>query len=163
MIELGSKVSAKAFQEAGKSLEKGGGKSSGTSSNPFSSIMDQVQGKDTSEVVKAISGELDLRPTQDFTAMPSEQMPDMAVKSADFETQSNTMNKIAGIMGEVNDGQVKLQRLVDLVTSGQKISPQEMIAIEAGVFSLTQELELVGKVTQEATQGVRQTLNTNLG
>jgi len=66
-------------------------------------------------------------------------------------------------MGEVNDGQIKLQRLMDLMTNGTKFSPQELIAIQAGVYSLVQELELVGKVTQEATQGVRQTLNTNLG
>ena len=161
MIELGTKLNKAAFKKANP--EKGSkGLGNQKSGDPFGSVLDRAQGKEVNDVIKKIAQEVDLRPQQqEITAMPSQSIEDLTAVGE--ESRSDSTKKIADIMGEVNDGQVKLQRLMDLVTSGTKFSPQELIAIQAGVFSLVQELELVGKATQEATQGVRQTLNTNLG
>lgn len=160
MIELGTKLTKAAFDKVGS--EASGKKSLKSSSeNMFSSVLEKTQNKEVSEVIKSISKEMDLRPIKDVTAIPTQSLENVKVNGEG--TPSGATQKVADILGEVNDGQVKLQRLVDLVTNGTKLSPQELIAVQAGVFSLVQELELVGKATQEATQGVRQTLNTNLG
>lgn len=162
MIELGSKLSQKAFQEAGKGAAGKGSSSASGSGNGFGNALERAQGKDVNEVVKALNNELDIKPLSEVSGIQSQSLENIPT-TGEVQGRTTAGSKIAEILGGVNDGQNKLQRLVDLISSGQKMSPQELIAVEAGVFSLVQELELVGKATQEATQGVRQTLNTNLG
>ena len=56
------------------------------------------------------------------------------------------------------------QRMVDSVIraarSGRVFSQEELIAIQAGVYRYTQELELASKLVDKATGAVRQTLQS---
>ena len=166
MEKLSAKLTKKAFKEANSNKSSPSQSSTG-SSKSFSDIMENLQKTgDINEVVKSLSTNMDLlRPPKEITAIQSESMESMKVNVGVDETENGgkVMNQVAEIMGEVNEGQIKLQNLMDLITSGQKISPQELIAIQAGVFSLVQELEIASKGTQELTQSARQILNTNIG
>ena len=72
-------------------------------------------------------------------------------------------DRIIEMIGDVNDGANHLEKLMEVLSSGQKLSPQELIAIQLSVTQFAEELEIAGKLVQESTQGVRQTLNTQIG
>jgi hypothetical protein len=158
MIPLNAKLAKTAFKESIKKDSQNSEKKGAR--EVFQATLEKVSAGNVNDIVKNLGSQVDLKPKGEVTVIQSQNIENPADP---HEDPSEAMQKIMGIMGEVNDGQVKLQRLMELVTSGTKFSPQELIAVQAGVFSLVQELELVGKATQEATQGVRQTLNTNLG
>ena len=60
------------------------------------------------------------------------------------------------------DGQGKLDKIIKLATSGRSFSPTELLAVQAGVYKFSQELELTSKVVEKATSGVKQTLQTQV-
>lgn len=69
---------------------------------------------------------------------------------------------IQRIMDDVMQGQNKLEELMGLALSGRDFSMQELLAMQAGVYRFTQELELTSKVVEKATSTVRQTMNTQV-
>jgi len=166
MQNLSDKLVKKAF-DAAKASKLFKPIKNNTSKVSFSSVLEKTQNNQSvSEIIQALSSELDLlQGTKEVRAIKSTSIENLPFdsKNSDDGKNSKVIDKIAGILGEVNEGQIKLQRLMDLVTSGQKISPQELIAIQAGVFSLVQELEIASKGIQELTQSARQIMNTNLG
>ena len=70
--------------------------------------------------------------------------------------------QMANIMSGSISGQGKLDKIIKLATSGKSFSPTELIAIQAGVYKFSQELELTSKVIEKATDGVKQTLQTQV-
>ena len=69
---------------------------------------------------------------------------------------------IEKLFGGVMDGQGKLDKIIKLATSGRSFSPTELLAVQAGVYKFSQELELTSKVVEKATSGVKQTLQTQV-
>ncbi|HBU46872.1 MAG: ATP-dependent helicase HrpB [Myxococcota bacterium] len=69
---------------------------------------------------------------------------------------------LSKLLGGVMDGQGKLDKIIKLATSGQQFNPTELLAIQAGVYKFSQELELTSKVVEKATSGVKQTLQTQV-
>ena len=71
-----------------------------------------------------------------------------------------------GMMGnvvkELMAGQNKMEDLMKVAMSGHKLSNQEMLGIQAGVYMFSQQMELTSKVIEKATSGIKQTLNTQL-
>ena len=65
------------------------------------------------------------------------------------------------IEGLVN-GQDKMTQIMDMAMSNKKMSPQELLAMQAGVYRFSQELELTSKVVEKATSGIKQTMNTQV-
>jgi hypothetical protein len=55
-----------------------------------------------------------------------------------------------------------MEDLMKVAMSGQKLSNQEMLGIQAGVYMFSQQMELTSKVIEKATSGIKQTLNTQL-
>jgi len=69
---------------------------------------------------------------------------------------------IQRMMNDVMNGQNKLEAIIDLSLSGRNFSSQELLALQAGVYRFTQELELTSKVVEKATATVKQTMNTQV-
>ncbi|MCC6810401.1 MAG: hypothetical protein IT381_23420 [Deltaproteobacteria bacterium] len=67
-----------------------------------------------------------------------------------------------GVVKELMAGQNKMEDLMKVAMSGQKLSNQEMLGIQAGVYMFSQQMELTSKVIEKATSGIKQTLNTQL-
>jgi len=44
--------------------------------------------------------------------------------------------------------------------AGRTFSQEELLAIQAGVYRYTQELELFGRIVEKAVSGLKQTLGT---
>ena len=87
--------------------------------------------------------------------------------------QSVTTNPVKGkdplekigmrrMLEQVMSGQNKLDKIINVATSGRVFSPQELLAVQAGVYKFSQELELTSKVVEKATSGVKQTMQTQV-
>ena len=72
--------------------------------------------------------------------------------------RSQMANMIEGLV----NGQDKMTQIMDLAMSNKKMSPQELLAMQAGVYRFSQELELTSKVVEKATSGIKQTMNTQV-
>ncbi|MEQ8278288.1 MAG: hypothetical protein RMA76_37940 [Deltaproteobacteria bacterium] len=66
------------------------------------------------------------------------------------------------IMEDVMQGQNKLEEIINLSLSGRNFSTPELLAMQAGVYRFTQELELTSKVVEKATATIKQTMNTQV-
>jgi hypothetical protein len=73
-----------------------------------------------------------------------------------------TSMDITKILGSVINSGTKINKIIELATSGKTFSPTELLAIQAGVYKFSQELELTSKVVEKATDGVKQTLQTQV-
>lgn len=71
-------------------------------------------------------------------------------------------NGLHRMMEEVMSGQNKLEDIINLSLSGRNFSTPEMLAMQAGIYRFTQELELTSKVVEKATSTVKQTMNTQV-
>ncbi len=71
-------------------------------------------------------------------------------------------SKMAGMLDKLVSGQDKMSKIMDMALSGRKFEPQELLAMQAGVYRFSQELELTSKVVEKATGGIKQTMNTQV-
>lgn len=80
--------------------------------------------------------------------------------------QVNDVRPTGGAMQRVFEdvmaGQNKLDQIMNLALSGRNFSQQELLALQAGVYRFTQELELTSKVIEKGTSSIKQTLNTQV-
>ncbi len=71
-------------------------------------------------------------------------------------------NGITGLLGDIEKGQGLMDKLINGGISGQQFSNSELLALQAGMYKYTQELELTGKVVEKATTGLKDTLKTQV-
>ena len=71
-------------------------------------------------------------------------------------------NGLQRIMEDVMQGQNKLEEIINLSLSGKNFSSSELLALQAGVYRFTQELELTSKVVEKGTSTIKQTMNTQV-
>ncbi len=69
---------------------------------------------------------------------------------------------IKQLLGQVVEGQNKLDDIIKMATSGKTYGNQELLAVQAAVYKFSQELELTSKVVEKATSGVKQTMQTQV-
>jgi hypothetical protein len=55
-----------------------------------------------------------------------------------------------------------MDRLISEGLSGRNFQNSELLALQAGMYKYTQELELTGKVVEKATSGLKDTLKTQV-
>ena len=68
----------------------------------------------------------------------------------------------AQLLNEVSSAQHKLDQILKMAESGRTFSPAELLAFQAHAYRASQELDLAGKVVEKATEGAKQTLNTQV-
>lgn len=78
------------------------------------------------------------------------------------ETEKNKESKLASMLENLVNGQDKMTQIMNLALSGKQFSPTDLMAMQAGVYRFTQELDLTSKVVEKATGGIKQTLNTQV-
>lgn len=69
---------------------------------------------------------------------------------------------MAKVIEDLVQGQDKMTNIMNMALSGRQFSPPELLAMQAGVYRFSQELELTSKVVEKATSGVKQTMNTQV-
>ncbi len=77
-------------------------------------------------------------------------------------TEKAEESKLTGMLQNLLTGQDKMTKIMDIALSGRQFGPSELLAMQAGVYRFTQELDLTSKVVEKATSGIKQTLNTQV-
>ena len=77
-------------------------------------------------------------------------------------TSRTERSKMASMIEGLVNGQDKMTQIMEMAMSGKKMGPQELLAMQAGVYRFSQELELTSKVVEKATSGIKQTMNTQV-
>ena len=80
----------------------------------------------------------------------------------DLPVEKTRDTQLTKVLNSVMSGQDKMSKIIKLATSGRSFNPTELLAIQAGVYKFSQELELTSKVVEKATDGVKQTLQTQV-
>ena len=80
----------------------------------------------------------------------------------DLPVEKTRDTQLTKVLNSVVSGQDKMSKIIKLATSGRTFNPTELLAIQAGVYKFSQELELTSKVVEKATDGVKQTLQTQV-
>ena len=75
---------------------------------------------------------------------------------------SRLTNGLQRIVEDVMQGQNKFGKVLDLAMSGREFNHTELLALQAGVYRFSQELELTSKVIEKGTSAIKQTLNTQV-
>ncbi|MDX2013793.1 MAG: ATP-dependent helicase HrpB [Myxococcaceae bacterium] len=90
----------------------------------------------------------------------------LTAKGMDPVAQKTEVNKstslLQGMVENMEKGQVSIDKLIQGGLSGKNFSNTEMLAMQAGMYKYTQELELTGKVVEKATSGLKDTLKTQV-
>jgi len=71
-------------------------------------------------------------------------------------------NIAVSLMSNIEKGQGVMDRLISEGLSGRQFQNSELLALQAGMYKYTQELELTGKVVEKATTGLKDTLKTQV-
>jgi hypothetical protein len=75
---------------------------------------------------------------------------------------SKTTGAISGLFANIEKGQVHMDKLINSGLSGKNFSNTELLALQAGMYKYSQELELTSKVVEKATSGLKDTLKTQV-
>lgn len=90
----------------------------------------------------------------------------LTAKGMDPVAQKNEVNKgtslLKGLVANMEKGQASIDKLINGGLNGANFSNTEMLAMQAGMYKYTQELELTGKVVEKATSGLKDTLKTQV-
>jgi hypothetical protein len=81
--------------------------------------------------------------------------------SAKSEAQS-AGNLLGAIVNELEEGQLNLDRLIEAGANGKDFTTPELLALQAGMYKYSQELDLTSKVVEKATTGLKDTLKTQV-
>ena len=75
---------------------------------------------------------------------------------------SKSTSAINGLFSNIEKGQVQMDKLISGGLSGKNFSNSELLALQAGMYKYSQELELTSKVVEKATSGLKDTLKTQV-
>lgn len=123
----------------------------------FNQVLDSQRVGQVQEARIQAGGNLDvLRAARSAQAAP-------AVPAIGSELNSKSfVSGLQRIMEDVMQGQNKLEEIMNLSLSGRNFSTPELLAMQAGVYRFSQELELTSKVVEKATSTIKQTMNTQV-
>ena len=88
--------------------------------------------------------------------------PSTQVKPVEAAQDAKKPDGMRRVISGVMDGQSKLDQIIAKASSGKQFSNQELLAMQAGVYKFSQELELTSKVVEKATSGIKQTMQTQV-
>ena len=77
-------------------------------------------------------------------------------------TEKDEQSRLGKMVENLIAGQDKMTKIMNMALSGRQFSPSELLAMQAGVYRFSQELDLTSKVVEKATGGIKQTLNTQV-
>ena len=95
---------------------------------------------------------------------PADRVSDVTASTSAVsgKAESRSTRVLTQILTDMEKGQGVMDKLIDQGLSGKRFSNSELLALQAGMYRYTQELELTGKVVEKATTGLKETLKTQV-
>lgn len=85
------------------------------------------------------------------------------VQMNNLESNVNHADKILqNIFHNLDSGHKKIESLLKLSLSGVKLNQQELLTLQMRVYRFTQEVELISKLVEKGTSGIKQVVNTQV-
>lgn len=109
--------------------------------------VEQVRQLDAAKMNK-VSGPQSLAATQQVTTSS--------------QAQKLGNSNLGQMFSSMERGQNVMDQLIKVGMSGKQMNNGELLALQAGVFKYSQEMELTGKVVEKATSGLKDTLKTQV-
>lgn len=78
------------------------------------------------------------------------------------ETMGPVLSAVSLVVRELEQGQRDLDRIIKAAASGKHFSNAELLSLQASMYRYTQELDLVGKVVEKGTSGLKDVLKTQV-
>ena len=154
-----SKVAEQKLKEVQTAMDQADVAQQQTPETQFNQVMEsqrvsEVQpGAQAQNSTDVIRGAMDSSRGNNFPVVPPEQ------RAIDTSRLTNGLKRI---VEDVMQGQNKFGKVLDLAMSGREFSHTELLALQAGVYRFSQELELTSKVIEKGTSAIKQTLNTQV-
>ena len=76
------------------------------------------------------------------------------------EIRSN--GKALDLLTDVNRSALQMEEIIQMTTSARRFSPQELLALQAGLHQIVLEVELAGKTVEQGSNSLKQTLQTQV-
>jgi len=128
---------------------------------------DQVGGPQFSEVLQSqrtveVQGTRSPQTATDILRAATQQRAPAVPAIGSAIDTSRFRNGLQRIVEDVMQGQNKYGKILNLAMSGRQFSHSELLALQAGVYRFSQELELTSKVIEKGTSAIKQILNTQV-
>lgn len=78
------------------------------------------------------------------------------------KTERPTLNMVSRVVSELEQGQLRLDKLIDAGVSGKQFSNAELLSLQASMYKYTLELDLTSKVVEKATSGLKDVVKTQV-
>jgi hypothetical protein len=78
------------------------------------------------------------------------------------KTEKPTLNMVSHVVSELEQGQRRLDTLIDAGVSGRQFSNSELLSLQASMYKYTMELDLTSKVVEKATSGLKDVVKTQV-
>lgn len=83
-------------------------------------------------------------------------------KTPSIQNISKAKNVISSILSSLEQGNARVDALLKSSLSKKSMSNQELLAMQAGMYKYTQELDLCSKVVDKAVNGLKDVLKTQV-
>jgi hypothetical protein len=77
-------------------------------------------------------------------------------------TERPTLSMVSRVVSELEQGQLRLDKLIDAGVSGKQFSNAELLSLQASMYKYTLELDLTSKVVEKATSGLKDVAKTQV-
>lgn len=71
-------------------------------------------------------------------------------------------NLVKEIIQNLDAGHKRIEGILKLSMRGLRLSQQELLTLQMRVYKFTQEVELISKIVEKGTSGVKQMVNTQI-
>ena len=122
----------------------------------------QVQHTNKVDVAKAVEQIRQMDKAQVGKIRPGSTADLRTTQQVDAKPESSKSGAITNMLDSLESGQTKVDQLISLGVSGAHFNNAQLLALQAGVYKYTQEMELTGKVVEQATSGLKDTLKTQV-
>jgi hypothetical protein len=78
------------------------------------------------------------------------------------ETVRPVLNALSNVVRELEHGQRVLDRIIQAAGRGKQFTNAEMLSLQAFMYRYTQELDLVSRVVEKGTSGLKDVLKTQV-
>lgn len=122
----------------------------------------QVQHTNKVDVAKAVEQVRQLDKAQVGKIRPGSAPGLSVAEQVTGKQETGKSGAITNMLSSLESGQTKVDQLISLGVSGAHFNNAQLLALQAGVYKYTQEMELTGKVVEQATSGLKDTLKTQV-
>ncbi|QSQ21861.1 ATP-dependent helicase HrpB [Pyxidicoccus parkwayensis] len=77
-------------------------------------------------------------------------------------TERPVLNAVTNVVHALEQGQRDLDRIIQAASSGKPFSNAELLSLQASMYRYTQELDLVSRVVEKATTGLKDVVKTQV-